>query len=119
MTDTIDEEVLLGAGQELDTSFDFTVDGTGDISSSRGSEELEKDIAFNTALFLQPLVGGVLTNRVKTDIIETVISVAEEDDRVRAVFEESISVEETREGGIRVSLAVDTISTVEDLVINV
>jgi len=118
MTDKIDEEVLLGAGQALDESFDFSIDVTGDISASRGSDELEKDIAFNTALFLEPLTGDILTNKLKSDIAETVISVAEADDRVRAVSPESISIKESVDGGISVSLSVDTISTVEDLVIN-
>jgi len=57
MTDEIDEEILLGASPELDQSFDYTIGGDGDIAIARGSDELQKDLAFNAAFFLDPLVG--------------------------------------------------------------
>jgi hypothetical protein len=55
----------------------------------------------------------------RSDIVDTVIDVAESDERVAAVFRDSVTVEQSESGGIRVSLSVDTISTVEDLVINI
>jgi len=119
MTDEIDEEILLGASPELDQSFDYTIGGDGDIAIARGSDELQKDLAFNAAFFLDPLVGQPLTSELRSDIVDTVIDVAENDERVRGVFADSIVLEQTDTGGIRVSLSVDTISTVEDLVIDV
>jgi hypothetical protein len=119
MTDKTDEEILLGAAPELDQTFDFTIDGDGDLTAARGSEELQKDLAFNAAFFLDPLVGQPLTSELRSDIIDTVIDVAESDERVRGVFRDSIVVEQTPRGSIRVSMSVDTISSVEDLVIDV
>jgi hypothetical protein len=119
MTDEIDEEILLGASPELDESFDYTIGGDGDIAVARGSDELQKDLAFNAAFFLDPLVGQPLTSELRSDIVDTVIDVAESDERVAAVFRDTVNVEQSESGGIRVSISVDTISTVEDLVINV
>lgn len=119
MADELEEEILLGASPALDQSFDFTIDGDGDIAAARGSDELQKDLAFNASFFLGPLIGQPLTSELRSDIVNTVIDVAESDERVRGVFADSIVVEQTDTGAIRVSLSVDTISTVEDLVIDI
>lgn len=53
-----------GSGIYLTRTFDFDVDGTGDIRLSRGLDELQKDVAFFQTLALRPELGEPRYNEV-------------------------------------------------------
>lgn len=46
-----------GAGPDLNENWDFEVNSTGDIATTIGVDELEKDIAFNVARRLDGEIG--------------------------------------------------------------
>lgn len=114
-------EEELGSSQKLDQSFDFVIDSTGDIDSTIGLDELEKDLSVQMAFYLSVYLGEPPTNQTKAEVRRTVSNVAIADARIVDVDQENIVVEWDR--GLReltVEVSVTTITNTEyDLVFNV
>ena len=81
-----------GAGIALDEQFDFTVDSTGDIDSTSGVEELQKDLAFQMVVNLDQYLGQPETPNLEAKVSRTVKNVALGDERIQSVSDDSISV---------------------------
>lgn len=75
----------LGAGIALDEDFDLIIDSTGDIDETRGSAELQKDVAFNLVLELQDILGRPVTKEVLALTKSVTNDVLVEDPRVNNV----------------------------------
>jgi hypothetical protein len=95
-------EENLGSGIELTQSFDFTLTPDGDIATVSGTEEINKDIAFQLSIILSPFEGSRLTPSVKNKIKSRTIDTLNSDNRVNTVDSSSITVRGVGDGTIRV-----------------
>ncbi len=77
----------LGSGVFLDERFDFSVDPTGDLKSTSGLNELQKDLAFQMVINLEQFIGQPPTGNLQEKVAGTAKRVAEADSRVRYVLE--------------------------------
>lgn len=82
-----------GAGVALDRSLDFVVDHTGDIKSSFGLDELEKDLAFQMQRYLSDYLGQPVTNNLRSQVRADVSAIAAADNRIESALKEDVSVE--------------------------
>lgn len=107
-------EENLGAGPYLDKSFDFDIDGTGDIRASEGLSELEKDLALYMAVELEDFLGRPPTPETSAEVKRAVYRTAIADVRISSVERESISVEwNNRNKKLVVSIPVTTTANEE------
>ena len=81
-----------GTGIALDEEFDLSLDQTGDIATTTGTDELEKDLALNTAIELNEYIGSPPTATTKSDITRDTRITLLEDERVLSVDPETIDV---------------------------
>jgi hypothetical protein len=96
-----------GSGPALDRNFDFRIDSSGDIKASNGVSELEKDLAFNSAVLLQDFIGKVLTPTTRQEVNNTLESILEQEERIDSV--QNITVEQVEYG-----FDVEVVATVDD-----
>lgn len=85
-------EEAFGAGialatQEDNTEYDwdFVVDESGALASTRGTSELAKDIAFITAAEYHTLIGDILDINTLADIETVIQDLVLSDDRVQSI----------------------------------
>lgn len=83
----------LGSGQYLDQNLDFEVDAGGDIQTSSGIDELQKDLAVQMIVSLSQFIGESPTPETEADIKRMAYRVAIADVRVSSVNRENITVE--------------------------
>lgn len=81
-----------GDGLFLDEDFDFSTSPTGDLSSSSGEDELEKDLAFQMAINLGQYVGEPPSGNIEEKVAGTATRVAREDPRVQSVDKRKTNV---------------------------
>jgi hypothetical protein len=112
-------ESNLGAGLYLDSKFDLNVAQTGDLRSSSGSEELEKDLAFQLKIVLDDIVGQPLTPDVRAEIISLTIDTITSDLRVQTLDRSSITVTRVRSDALFVEALVETKSGEQELVLSI
>lgn len=86
-------EENLGAGQYLDEDLDFEVGPTGDIRTTSGVEELQKDLAFQMIISLSQFLGEPPTPETESEIKRMAYRVAFADLRVTGVDRNNIIVE--------------------------
>jgi hypothetical protein len=79
-----------GAGIALDEDLDFTISGTGDLGTTDGLDELEKDLSFQLTFSLRQHLGERRGENLKAEVKNTAKQVVELDSRVRE-FNESRS----------------------------
>lgn len=107
----------LGRGLYLDEQLDLDVDTTGDIrSTTGGSNELEKDLAFQLILVTQDLIGQRASKEVKVLLKDRAIGVAQSDTRVRAVNKGAVDVQQTGRESYSVTMSVVTQDGEQELV---
>lgn len=81
-----------GSGISLDENLDMEIDSTGDIQSTDGLSELQKDIAWQSTFSLQRFLGSSPTDEVEVQALNTATLVAEADSRVDTVIPEKSTV---------------------------
>lgn len=110
----------LGRGIYLDQQLDFDITNTGDIRmTTTGSKELQKDIAFQLKLILQPYLGSRLRPNTKSEIKSDTISTLLSDNRVESVDRSSISIRETGLNSLAVSAVANTRDGQQELVFRI
>lgn len=88
----------LGSGLYLDTTFDLGVSNNGDLRNVSGLEELSKDISFQLAIVLEPLLGQPNRKNFKVELKDTTREVILSDSRVDSVGNDDIVVNEVSDG---------------------
>lgn len=112
-------EDSLGRGLYLDEFLDLSTNTTGDIQTTTdGSEELQKDLAFQLILVTDDLIGQRATKEVVAQLKDRAINVAQSDNRVQAVDKGSVDVEQTGRESYRVTMFVVTQDDEQELVFN-
>lgn len=86
-------EENLGSGIYLDELFDFEVDQTGDVLSTDGIDELEKDLAVQMKFNLRQFLGEVPSSQLNAEVRRTVAQIAIADNRIVSVDRNNIDVE--------------------------
>lgn len=109
----------LGAGIALDTDWDLIIDNTGDIDETRGSEELQKDIAFNATLALQDILGQPVTRELMARTRSIVQDVLVEDPRVATVTNITARKIEDNSDRIEIVASVNADQGQQDLVFTI
>jgi len=109
-----------GSGIFLDEQFDFSVGSTGDLKSTNGLNELQKDLAFKMVLNLEQFLGQPPSGNLEAKVADVASRVAVADVRVNSVVEDSIDVQfnETRDE-LTVKLAVRTDDGEQNLIFDV
>lgn len=82
----------LGGGLYLDRSFDLAVSNNGDLRKESGLEELSKDISFQLAIVLEPLLGQPDSRNFKVELKDLTREVILSDSRVDSVGNDDIVV---------------------------
>lgn len=91
-------EENLGSGIYLDNELDFSADRSGDLRTSSGADELEKDLSFQMIISISQFLGQPPTPSVKTDVSQMASFVAEADTRISSVDRGNITVSFRNEG---------------------
>lgn len=112
-------EDYLGSGLYLDTSLDFDPNGIGDLRTVDGSDELQKDLAFQLLITLQEFVGPPLTPAVRADIKDLTIDTITSDTRVDDIDRGSLRVEKPDKNTIRLQAIVTANGTKQELVFTI
>lgn len=81
------------AGIYLDGQFDFSIDSTGDIQAVYGSDELQKDLAFQMVLGLSQYLGTAPSGNLNAKVAGTAEAIATGDSRINSVVPNSFDVE--------------------------
>lgn len=114
------DQYLYGNGIFLDEDFDFDVDETGDIRASKGTDELEKDLAFQMAIALDPIIGQPPSQSTEAKLINRATAVALSDNRIESVDEDNVEVREIelsrRDVEYEITLPISSSQTVQELV---
>jgi hypothetical protein len=77
--------IYLTGTNALGGSWDLAIDETRDIRTVTGNEELEKDVAYATAVAVQEHLGDTITPLVLGQIQSTVNDVLEDESRIDSV----------------------------------
>jgi len=85
-------EESLGSGLYLDRNFDLAISNNGDLRKEDGLEELSKDISFQLAAVLEPLLGQPDRPNFEVELKDTTREVILSDSRVDAVGNDDIVV---------------------------
>jgi len=93
-----------GNGIALDSDWDLIVDETGDIKASRGEDELEKDLAYISAVRLTEETGTPLIPSNFSQIENTLATVLSRDPRLNRVTEVEVTANEDNNDAIDVRL---------------
>lgn len=111
-------EENLGSGLYLDQTLDFDPNETGDLRTTSGSEELQKDLAFQLLIVLQDYIGPPLTPGTRSEIKSLTVDTITSDVRVDSVDRGSMRVQKVNPESIRISVVVTADGEREDLVFN-
>lgn len=82
-----------GSGIFLDDQFDLSIDSTGDIQSTTGVDELQKDLAFQMVISMQQFRGSPPSGNLKAKISNTASQVVLGDSRINSVVRDSFTIE--------------------------
>lgn len=108
----------LGAGIALDETLDFSINGSGDIASTSGAEELEKDLSFQLLIILSDFKGQPLRPETESEIKSLTVDTISSDVRVDEVDRGSVEVEKPGREAIRIGVPVSTLQGEHELVFN-
>jgi len=113
-------EDRLGSGPDLDKNFDFRINTVGDIASTSGVSELEKDLSIQMVLSLSDYLGEPAKSNVKNKVAGTAENVALLDSRVQSVDKTKTDVEIDRQNDqIDVKIFAQTADGQNELVFNI
>jgi hypothetical protein len=106
-----------GAGIKLTQNFDFDISPTGDIESTDGVAELEKDLAFQLTRVLNDEVGEVIGPGSASQLERLTRVALNQDARVSEVL--SVQVDLERGDRALISASLDAGDAVEEFVFEV
>lgn len=109
-------EQNLGSGLYLDEDLDLTVDELGDIETSFGIEELQKDLSFQLIFVLDPYIGQPLTTDVVSQVRSKTVDTVTADTRVDSVDRGSMTVRKPDPESITIQLNIFADGSEEELV---
>jgi hypothetical protein len=106
------------SGLDLTEDLDLAVDATGDLRSSEGLDELEKDLSFRLILAFEDVTLGILDPRTREEIRVTATEAVTADPRVTALNDVTVfdgdSIDEVVVG-IAVEAGEDSITLTQEL----
>lgn len=111
-------EENLGSGLYLDQNLDFDPNTTGDLRTVSGSEELQKDLAFQLLITLDEFIGPPLTPGTRADIKSRTVDTITSDSRVDSLDRGSLQVQKPNRNSIRLSVVVFAGGEEQELVFN-
>lgn len=111
-------EINLGSGLYLDQSLDFDVSTTGDLQTTSGSEELQKDLAFQLLIILDDLMGQPLTPDTRAQIKSLTLDTILSDSRVDDVDRGSLTIGKPNPESIRIEAIATASGQPQELVFN-
>lgn len=111
--------VEAGGGIYLTQNFDFEVNEAGDIRTTRGVSELEKDLAFKSADNLQEILGEHLTPKTRGKIKQVIKRVASDDPRVGQPTSITVTYPEERSDRAKLTIVMETLDGEQPLVFEV
>jgi hypothetical protein len=111
-------EENLGSGLYLDQELDFDPSTTGDLRTVDGSEELQKDLAFQLLIVLSDYIGPPLTPGTRADIKSLTVDTITSDSRVDSIDRGSMQVTKPTPESIRVQVLVIADGDEQELVFN-
>lgn len=111
-------EENLGSGLYLDQTLDFDPSTTGDLRTVSGSEELQKDLAFQLLIVLDEFIGPPLTPGTRAEIKSLTIDTITSDSRVDSIDRGSMVVSKPTPESIRVKVFVIAEGEQQELVFN-
>lgn len=107
-----------GSGPFLSRNLDFEVTSTGDIRTVNGTEELEKDIALQSLIRLQDIIGSRQTPRTRAVIRSRVNEILVVDPRIEEVLNTTVRFVQGKDSAEVVTTVVSDNSE-QELVFNV
>ena len=111
-------ERSLGSGLYLDKSLDFDPNTTGDLRTVSGSDELQKDLAFQLLITLDEFIGPPLTPATRADIKDLTIDTILSDSRVDSIDRGSLTIGKPDRHSIRLQVVVFADDERQELVFN-
>lgn len=105
-----------GSGPFLSKGFDFEIDQSGDIRTTSGITELEKDLAFITSIFLQDIVGDPKYPETKTRTKRIIRDVVSQEPRVGTIDSVEVTYLNTDRDEVDLDVRVVTTDAEQDLV---
>jgi hypothetical protein len=111
-------EENLGSGLYLDSNLDFDPNETGDLRTVSGSEELQKDLAFQLIYVLQEYIGPPLEPAIRSEIKSKTVDTVLADERVDSIDRGSLTVRKPDKNSIVIQADVVADGDKEELVFN-
>jgi len=111
-------EENLGSGLYLDQTLDFDPSTTGDLRTVDGSEELQKDLAFQLLIVLSDYIGPPLTPGTRAEIKTLTVDTITSDSRVDTLDRGSMQVSKPTPESIRIQVFVTAGGDEQELVFN-
>ena len=112
-------EKNLGSGLYLDQTLDFDPSTTGDLRTVSGSEELQKDLAFQLLIVLSDYIGPPLTPGTRAEIKSRTVDTILSDIRVDSIDRGSMTVSKPNPESIRIQAFVIAEGEEQELVFNI
>ena len=107
---------LVDSADEDQFQWDLDVDESGDLRSSGGLDELQKDVAFRSAQALEDVIGQHLTPTAMNRVRSTIRDVLETEDRIERIVRMDVSRVGGQPNTVRVRADVNTEFDVVSLV---
>lgn len=109
-----------GSGVFLDEQLDFSIDSTGDIQSTNGVEELEKDLSVQMLIGLKQYTGSPPSGNLRAKVKNTARNIAIADARVLSINSGGVEISFSRDRKqINIKMVVQTTNAEQELVFSV
>ena len=116
MTERFGSGIHLNSNDVDGFDWDLDVDESGDLRSTSGLDELQKDVAFRSAQALEDVIGHHLTPTAMNRVRSTIRDVLETEDRIKRIVRMDVSRVGGQPNTVRVRADVNTESDVVSLV---
>lgn len=111
-------EENLGSGLYLDQNLDFDPSTTGDLRTVDGSDELQKDLAFQLLIVLSDYIGPPLTPGTRSEIKSLTVDTILSDSRVQDLDRGSMTVTKPNAESITIEVFVTADGGEHEMVFN-
>ena len=116
MTERFGSGIHLNSNDSGGLQWDLDVDESGDLRSSSGLDELQKDVSFRSAEALEDVIGHHLTPTAMNRVRSTIRDVLETEDRIERIVRMDVSRVGGQPNTVRVRADVNTEFDVVSLV---
>jgi len=116
MTERFGSGIHLNSNDNGGFQWDLDIDESGDLRSSGGLDELQKDVSFRSAQALEDVIGQHLTPTAMNRVRSTIRDVLETEDRIERIVRMDVSRVRGQPNTVRVRADVNTESDVVSLV---